>query len=151
MSLLCLAHHAVRLWRSPRRWPLAERPTPCRFVGNLTFSFPVSLGRWWPSLIRRNRLNYLRIHKFHTTICSQPIISPKHVNGSFRKSKASTSISKSLCFLISIEFDPFDKITWITLTLLVKRRNFLRFEISFVLPASKTLLSIDVLAYRSGL
>ena len=21
MSLLCLAHHAVRLWRSPRRWP----------------------------------------------------------------------------------------------------------------------------------
>jgi len=53
MSLLCLAHHAVRLWRSHRRWPRGvTNPVQIRWKSHV--SFPLSWGRW-PSLIRRNR------------------------------------------------------------------------------------------------
>ena len=53
VSLLCLAHHAVRLWRSPRRWPCGA-PNPVQIRWKSHVSFPHSWGRW-PSLIRRNR------------------------------------------------------------------------------------------------
>jgi len=36
VSLLFLAHHAVRLWRSPRRWSRMAT-NPMQIVGNLTF------------------------------------------------------------------------------------------------------------------
>ena len=53
MSLLCLAHHSVRLWRSPRRWPGgATNPVQIRWKYHV--SFPLSWGRWL-SFIRRNR------------------------------------------------------------------------------------------------
>jgi len=53
VSSLCLAHHAVRLWRSPRRWSRgATNPVQIRWKSHV--SFPLSQGRW-PSLIRRNR------------------------------------------------------------------------------------------------
>ena len=43
MSLLCLAHHAVRLWRSPRRWPRgATNPVQIRWKSYV--SFPLSWG-----------------------------------------------------------------------------------------------------------
>jgi len=46
-------HHAVRLWRSPRRWPRgATNPVQIRWKSHV--SSPLSWGRW-PSLIRRNR------------------------------------------------------------------------------------------------
>jgi len=58
--LLCLAHHAVRLWRSPRRWPRgATNPVQIRWKSHV--SFPLSWGRW-PSLIRRNRYNESKVH-----------------------------------------------------------------------------------------
>jgi len=54
VSLLCLAHHVVRLWRSPRRWPCeATNPVQIRWISHV--SFPLFCGRWL-SLIRRNRL-----------------------------------------------------------------------------------------------
>ena len=53
MSLLCLAHHVVRLWCSPRRWPRGTTNlVQIRWKSHV--SFPLSWGRW-PSLIRRNR------------------------------------------------------------------------------------------------
>ena len=60
VSLLCLAHHGMRLWRSPRRWPCgATNSVQIRRKSHV--SFPHSWGRW-PSLIRRNRwLMKLRI------------------------------------------------------------------------------------------
>ena len=45
MSLLCLAHHAVRLWRSPRRWP-GRATNPVRIRWKSHDSFPFSWGRW---------------------------------------------------------------------------------------------------------
>ena len=53
MSLLCLAHHAVRLWRSPRRYPRGAT-NPVQISWKSHVFFPLSWGRW-PSLIRRNR------------------------------------------------------------------------------------------------
>jgi len=54
-SLLCLAHHAVRLWRSPRRWPGGvTNPVQIRWKSHV--SFPLSWGRR-PSLIRQNCYN----------------------------------------------------------------------------------------------
>ena len=53
VSSLCLAHHAVRLWRSPRRGSRgATNPVQIRWKSHV--SFPLSEGRS-PSLIRRNR------------------------------------------------------------------------------------------------
>ena len=53
MSLLCLAHHAVRLWRSPRRWPRgATNPVQNRWKFHV--SFPLSWRRW-PFSIKQNR------------------------------------------------------------------------------------------------
>jgi len=44
-SLLSFAHHAVRLWRSPRRWPRgATNPVQIRWKSHV--SFPLSWGRW---------------------------------------------------------------------------------------------------------
>ena len=52
MSLLCLAHHAVRLWRSPRRWPRgATNPVQKSHV-----SFPLSLGTWPCSRLKSKKL-----------------------------------------------------------------------------------------------
>jgi len=57
VSSLCLAHHAVRLWRSPRRWPReATNPVQIRWKSHV--SFPLSEVRW-PSLIRRNRSTHM--------------------------------------------------------------------------------------------
>ena len=57
-SLLSFAHHAVRLWRSPRRWPRgATNPVQIRWKSHV--SFPLSWGRWL-SLIRRNWLREKR-------------------------------------------------------------------------------------------
>ena len=54
MSSLCPAHHAVRFWRSPRRWPRgATNPVQIRWKSHV--SFPLSEGRWL-SLIRRKSL-----------------------------------------------------------------------------------------------
>jgi len=53
VSSLCLVHHAVRLWRSPRRWcGGATNPVQIRWKSHVLFL--LSEGRW-PSLIRRNR------------------------------------------------------------------------------------------------
>ena len=61
MSLLCLVHHVVLLWRSPRRWSRgATNPVQIRWKSHV--SFPLSWGRW-PSLIRRIRLGH---HCTHT-------------------------------------------------------------------------------------
>ena len=55
MSLLCLTHHAVRLWRSPRRWPRGATVTnPVQIRWKSHVSFHISWGRM-PSLIRRIR------------------------------------------------------------------------------------------------
>jgi len=49
-----LAHHAVRFWRSPRRWPRgATNPVQIRWKSHV--SFPLSWERW-PSLIRRHHV-----------------------------------------------------------------------------------------------
>jgi len=53
VSSLCLAHHAVRLWRSPRRWPRGAT-NPAQICWKSHVAFPLSEGRW-PSLIRQNR------------------------------------------------------------------------------------------------
>ena len=57
MSLQYLAHHAVRLWRSPRRWPRgATNPVQIRWKSHVLF--PLFWGRW-PSLIRVERMKGL--------------------------------------------------------------------------------------------
>ena len=44
VSILCLVHHAVRLWCSPRRWPcVATNPVQIRWKSHV--SFPHSWGR----------------------------------------------------------------------------------------------------------
>ena len=58
-SLLCLAHHAVRLWCSPIPWSRgAINSVQIHWDCPLFFS---SFQRRWPSLIRRNR---------STTLCN---------------------------------------------------------------------------------
>jgi len=49
--LLCLTHHAVRLW-IPRRWPRGAT-NPVQIHWNCARFLPSFQGRW-PSLIRRN-------------------------------------------------------------------------------------------------
>ena len=53
VQTLCLAHHVVHLWRSPRRWSCgATNPVQIRWKSRV--SFPLSEERWL-SLIIQNR------------------------------------------------------------------------------------------------
>jgi len=62
VSFLCLAHHAVRLRRSPRRWPRgATNPVQIRWKSHVSFS--LSWGRW-TSLIRRIRLWHVCLYRW---------------------------------------------------------------------------------------
>ena len=57
MSLLCLAHHAVRLWSSPRRWPRGA--TNILQIRWKCAHFLLSIQGRWPSLIRQIRYGSL--------------------------------------------------------------------------------------------
>jgi len=77
VSSLCLARHAVHLWRSPRRWSRgATNPVQIRW--KFQVSFPLSEGRW-PSLIKRNRLFFsemiLKLFKVIRSECDRQLFS----------------------------------------------------------------------------
>jgi len=54
VSFLCLAHHVVRLWCSPRRWPRGAT-NPVKIHWNYLFFLPLFQGRW-PSFDKTDSL-----------------------------------------------------------------------------------------------